>query len=282
MSETVPIPETVLREGKKLLLALPFYKTASPLTLFCLLALMDRSKMGVSLGFGDAFIIHSRNKLATQFVNSPLEWFFSCDDDMVLPFGDPNWFRGNTGLKMSDEFAGQHVINRLQSHNKTLVGVTYFGRWRGGHPVFAEGQQCEADLRRNGPRNELRPTKWVGTGGILIHRSVFLDIEKRFPHLSREANGGTGQWFSPSEHDLKNAVSEVGAVFDDLSKSDTVKIRDAREILEKAERQSKVHSSLGMGEDVTLCVRATQAGHQPFVDLGCWAGHVGNCVYPIL
>lgn len=276
----VPIPETLFREGKTLLLALPFYKTASPLTMFSLLALMDRSKMGVSLGFGDAFIIHSRNKLATQLVNSSLEWMFFVDDDMILPFGDAKWFNANTDLRFTEEFAGVNVINRLMSHKKTLIGVTYFGRWRKGPPVFAEGKALEASLRRDGPRNEIRPTKWIGTGGLLIHRSVLLDIEKRFPHLSRDENKGVGQWFSPSEHDLKNAVSEVKEVLEG-SISDAAKVLRVLELLRAAEARARAHSGLGTGEDVSFCVRAAQAGHQPFIDLGCWAGHVGSCVYPI-
>jgi hypothetical protein len=262
---------------------MPWYKTASPLTTFCMMALVDRTKMGVSLGFGDAFIAHSRNKLATQFVSSPLEWMMTVDDDMILPFGDANWFRGNTRFKkFPDQFAGLNAIDRLQSHGKTLVGVTYFGRWMEGLPIFAEGKASDIDLRRNGPRNEIRPTQWIGTGGLLIHKSVFLDIEKRFPHLSRAANNGTGQWFTSSEHDLRNSVTDIRKILEDNLLSEASRVARALEALNAAEAKSRAVSNLGVGEDVIFCRRAAQAGHQAFVDLGCWAGHVGNCVYPIL
>lgn len=268
-------PTVELREGRKVLIALPWYKSANPLTTFALLAMADRTKMGFSLGFGDAFIAHSRNKLATQFVNSPLEWMLMVDDDMVLPFGDAAWFNGNSGLKLPDHFAGMHTLNRLLSHGKTIVGATYFGRWKAGHPVFAEGQQMEKLLRAAGPRDEVLPTRWVGTGCTLFHRTAFLDVESRFPHLSRERNGGTGQWFTSSEHDLHQAVEDV------INRGPLQDVSEAIAILESALHKSSIHSNMGIGEDVQFCVRATQSGHQPFIDLGLWCGHVGNCVYPI-
>src|SRR5262245_1461716 len=117
------IPPEMLREGRSVLVALPWYKSASPLTTFSLLAMADRSRMAFSLGFGDAFIAHSRNKLATQFVNSKLEWMLMVDDDMVLPFGDAAWFNGTTQFKLADKFASMHTLNRLLSHGKTLVGA---------------------------------------------------------------------------------------------------------------------------------------------------------------
>ena len=36
---------------------------------------------------------------------------------------------------------------------------------------------------------------------------------------------------------------------------------------------------LGVGEDVSFCLRAQAAGHVPHVDLGLRCGHVGNYVY---
>ena len=34
-----------------------------------------------------------------------------------------------------------------------------------------------------------------------------------------------------------------------------------------------------MGEDVTFCIRAAAAGHQPHVDLGLICGHQGSKIY---
>lgn len=278
---TVPVPSDLLSEGRKVLMAMPWYKTASPLTTFSLLAMMDRSKYAITLNFGDAFVAHARNKIATQFLNSKLEWMWGADDDMIFPWGDANWFNAHTKLNLPPKFAGLHAIDRLVSHGKTLVGLTYFGRAEGFPPVFAEGEQLCKELLRDGPRDEVRPTKWVGTGGMLTHRSVFLDIEKTFPHLSREENDGMGQYYTSSEHDLHLAVDEVIRLIQDVDTGGSpANRREIVDILTRAKHKAKVHSGLGMGEDVQMCVRATQAGHQPFVDLGLWAGHVGGAVYP--
>lgn len=255
--------------------ALPWFKSASPLTTFSLLAMADRSRMAFGLGFGDAFVAHSRNKLATQFVNSKLEWMLMVDDDMVLPFGDAAWFNGTTQFKLADKFAGLHTLNRLLSHGKTVVGATYFGRWKAGHPVFAEGKAMEKLLRADGPRDELRPTRWVGTGTCLFHRSVFLDVERMFPELSREKNDGMGQWFTSSEHDLDKAVATI------LERGMNQDLKAALSELEEGRRRSKINSVHGIGEDVQFCVRASQAGHQPYVDLGLWCGHAGGCIFPL-
>jgi len=275
------INPSLLHEGKKVLIGLPWYKTASPLTSFCMMALMDRRKYGISLGFGDAFIAHSRNKLATQLLNSDFEWLLMVDDDMIIPWGDAKWFNDHTGLNLADKFAGLHTIDRLLSHRKTLVGALYFGRWHQAPPVFAEGRQMDKMLRTRGPVDEIRPTKWVGTGCSLFHRSVFLDIEKMFPNLSRERNSGNGQYFTSSEHDLCKAADQSQIIANDDSLTPEVRIAKIQELLRKAQAKSSVHSSAGMGEDVQCCVRATQAGHQPHVDIGLLCGHVGSAVYPI-
>ena len=93
-------------EGKKVLLLLPWYKTTNPLTTFCLLALLDRAKMGAAMEFGDAMIAHARNKLLDTLVNSGVEHGFFLDDDMIVPCGNAGWFNRYTGLAVPENFAG--------------------------------------------------------------------------------------------------------------------------------------------------------------------------------
>jgi hypothetical protein len=277
MSELVAIPDSALREKRRVLLALPWYRAAHPLTTVALLNLFQKDCMGVSISFGDAFIVHARNKLATKFLASKFDWVLMLDDDTVPPCGNAAWFNESTGLKLPEWAAGLNAIDRLVSHGKTLVGATYFGRSPDAPPVFAEGFQRRKELLRSGPLDQVVPTKWVGTGCLLIHRRVFEDIEKKFPHLSRAENNGTGQWFTSSEHDLRRALDEV------IAGLSTGAITEAEALvaLQREKQRSSVHSSLGMGEDVQLCVRATQSGHHPFVDLGLWCGHFGPACYPV-
>jgi hypothetical protein len=277
MSELVAIPDSALREKRRVLIGLPWYRAAHPLTTVALLNLFQKDCMGVSISFGDAFIVHARNKLATKFLASKFDWILMLDDDTVPPCGNATWFNESTGLKLPEWAAGLNAIDRLVSHGKTLVGATYFGRSPDAPPVFAEGFQRRKELLRSGPLDQVVPTKWVGTGCLLIHRRVFEDIEKKFPHLSRAENNGTGQWFTSSEHDLRNAVSEAIFIAKEYGDSGPA----MAEVLSAALQRSSVHSSLGMGEDVQLAVRATQSGHHPFVDLGLWCGHFGPACYPV-
>lgn len=260
-----------LFEGRSVYIALPWYKTTNPRTAFSLMAMLDRRRMAVSLDFGDAFVAHSRNKLADNFLKTKFEWMLMVDDDSVPPFGNAAMYNSFTGFELPDEFAGRHGIDRLLSHGKTLVGGMYRGRWPHSKPIFAEGPSVQSWIE-SGPKDELRQTKWVGFGFVLIHRSVLLDIEKKFPHLARKSDGTGGNWFTSSEHDLRHAVTELLA-------SNNAPSSDAWQSLSKALEASNRNSNLGVGEDVQFCRRAFQAGHQCYVDLGCVVGHLGEYCY---
>lgn len=237
------------------------------------------------LRWGDAFIIHSRNVLAQDFLKTGIEWQLCIDDDMVVPWGDAKWYRAFTGFHIPDRFAGLHTIDRLLSHGKTLVGALYFGRWVGGKPVYAEAQDKagveEAKFAARGPHDVCKITRWVGTGCMLIHRSVYLDIEKRFPHLARNPDkGDDGNWFTPDGGDIRGPFREALQILND-SGAPEGRMAKACEILEAAERHV-AKQGLGIGEDVSFCLRAADAGHSAHVDLGLMCGHVGSAVYPQL
>jgi hypothetical protein len=114
---------------------------------------------------------------------------------------------------------------------------------------------------------------------MLVHRSVYLDIEKTFPHLARDEQGNHGHWFTSSEHDLREASREALEVLEDVNTTEAARIVRAQQLISDASHRAKYHSGLGMGEDVQFCVRASQAGHQPHVDLGLICGHQGSFIY---
>jgi len=238
---------------------------------FSVMSLIDRTKTAAIMTFGDAFIVHSRNKLAAGFLQTKMEWMLTIDDDMVVPFGNAQLYNSFTGFNLPERFAGLNVVDRLLSHNKTLVGAFYRGRWPKGNGMYGEGHDPEElKFLKRGPHDLIKPTRWVGTGCMLIHRTVFLDIEKNFPHLARDADGKGGQWFTSSEHDLRAAFESV---------RDNQDTAQAMKIIRDAADKAKRHSSMGMGEDVQFCVRSAQAGHQPHVDIGCVCGHIGSYCY---
>lgn len=264
-------------EGKKVILLLPWYKFTNPVTAFSVMGLIDRAKVSVIMSYGDAFIAHTRNKLATQFLSTGIEWCLWVDDDMIIPWGNAVWFNSYTGLNLPKVYAGLHAINRLMHHQKSIVGATYYGRRWGGRPVYCEGASSkeEADYARRGPHNVIKPTRWVGTGCMLVNRQVYLDIEDKFPELKR-VDQRPGHWFTSSEHDLVHAATDCLDVLNDSRIDEKARVAKAREMLHDGRHRSLAHSRLGMGEDVQFCIRAANAGHQPFVDLGLVCGHVGN------
>ena len=268
--------------SKKVMLVFPWYKSTNPLTAFSVMQLSDKRRTASMICHGDAFVVHTRNTCADVFLQSNLEYMLTIDDDMVVPFGNAEWYRQNTGWRdYPDPFAGFNALDRLLSHGKSLVGALYFGRQPGySKPVFNEGAAnkiADADARRT-PRDELKPTKWVGTGCMLIHRTVFEDIEKKFPLLARGPGGKGGQWFTSTEH---NAMGWIDRTMKMLTEGpmDGEKAYKAHTMLSQAQSEARGNSSLGMGEDVTFCLRAREAGHQPFIDFGLVVGHVGYHVY---
>lgn len=274
-AQTLPAldPAPMEFEGKQVAICLPQYKITNPITMFSVMGLIDLSKVTVLMQFGDAFVTHSRNALASRFLKSGLPWSLWIDDDMVVPIGKARWFNDVTKLGLPDSFAGQHVLKRLMSHGKTLVGALYAGRHENGKPMYYEG--CASDQERayvRLPRDVVKPTKWVATGCMLVHRQVFLDISKRFPHLD-------GHWFSPSEHDLLDSARRAVAVLKEEKTEEDSRLARALQILKAGLHVAEQNSRMGTGEDVIFCYRATEAGHQPHVDLGCIAGHIGTKVY---
>lgn len=261
-------------EGKKLQICIPWYKSASPFTAFSLLAMFEKGKMGIIMNCGDAFVAHTRNKIARTFIDSGSEWSLWVDDDMILPMGNAAWYNAITGFNFADEFAGLHTVNRLLSHDKPIVGGLYFGRASNGRPMYAEGANSpqEAEQARQGPVDRCKPTKWIATGCLLIHRDVFLGIEKKFPHLK-------GNYFSPSEHDLIDSVENIQKLLSDQTVDPKTRIVRASTMLESGRLLSNTNSRMGVGEDVIFCTRAAAAGFQPHVDLGLVIGHVGAQVY---
>jgi hypothetical protein len=276
---TTPLTTVTILQ-KKVMLVLPWYKSTNPQTAFCVGQLMDKRRTASLLNFGDAFVVHSRNSCADHFLQSSLEYMLTIDDDMLVPFGNPQWYNAHTGFDLTEPFASFNTIDRLISHGKSLVGALYFGRYKNANPMYNEGAATkeEAAFARRAPHNLLKPTRWVGTGCMLIHRRVFEDIEKKFPKLARGSDGKGGNWFTSTEHGLADRVDRVRSMLAEGPMTGE-KCLKAYELLEAASAAAKNNSSLGMGEDVAFCIRAKEAGHQPYVDFGLVCGHIGQVCY---
>jgi hypothetical protein len=225
-------------QGRDLMVLMPSGRTTTPETMYSLLASFDRTTMQYNLQVGMTHI-QARNVLATRFLESGCQWSLWVDDDMAWPCGNPKWFKNITGRHdLSDRWAGMNAIHRLVSHQKTIIGGLYFGRVAPYTAQYAAAfaDSAESQMAKQGPFDKIKPTDWVATGFLLVHRSVYLDILDKNPSLR-----------SP------NTKSKPHAFFTPTGASNSLQ-----------------------GEDVAFCERARYAGHQPYVDLGCLVAHRGD------
>lgn len=264
---------------EKVMIVLPWGKMTNPLTAYSVMRLVDNRRHSVMLNYGDAFVVHSRNTCADLFLKSTCDWMLTIDDDMVVPFGSAKWFNANAGFNLKEPFASFNALDRLLDAGKALIGALYFGRHKFGAPMFGEGANVPsmAAHARKAPHDECVPTRWVGTGCLLIHRTVFEDIEKKYPNLARHGGKG-GQWFTSSEHNVVRDLEQMQKALATGPMSGE-KALAAYSMVEESLARARNNSSLGMGEDVAFCVRANECGHVPHVDLGLVCGHIGHAVY---
>jgi hypothetical protein len=282
-------------EGRQVSILLPFYKHVHPVTTFSLLGLLDRTKMGALMRHNDAFIVHARNVLAKQFLDTGVEWAFWADDDMVFPWGHAAWYNQMTGFNLPEKYAGKHILNALMSHGKSLVGGLYFGRNSTGRAMYYEAmlnssEGAQENLRAHkAPFDELKPVRWCATGALLTNRQVFLDIQKKFPHLAPQHPTEPWHFFSNSNDavvsKLTSLQDQVGIAHQDV-RAGTMTVPKMESFLEDVRVQlaeTKVKdiqiSRLQQGEDQTFGIRAGEAGHQSYVDMSVVVGHIGNTCF---
>jgi transcriptional regulator with XRE-family HTH domain len=230
--------------GKQAILLLPVYRTFNAdthFTLFANYAKYGPEKLGM-IQEKRTIIHEARNILAHKALKTDAKQFIMCDDDMILPCGNPALFNERYGAGVSVESASFNAISRLMSHpeDKKIVGALYFGRTSRGKAqcckAFADDGECEK--LRSGHYKGLMPDDWVGTGLIRIHRSVLEEMVKaidsgKWPECAPVGKDGWYGFFNP------------------------MRVR--------------------MGEDVSFGRRAKELGIQTYVDTSLICLHNGEC-----
>jgi hypothetical protein len=188
--------------GRDVFVAFPSYKFTNPATAWTLAAIaLDYGKERVrfDMELGDGMIYHARNRLAMKFLATDAKWMLFIDDDMIIPIGRPSFLRQMCRLPANfpDSSAGLQTIDRLLSHNRDLVGATYFGR----QPSAGSVNSLSTDSRYRELAAEFRdtilPCDWVGTGCLLVSRKVFELMQERFPELAPSQSGMPWNFFQP-------------------------------------------------------------------------------------
>jgi hypothetical protein len=160
------------------------------------------------LGFdiqSDTVIHRSRNVLAQRFLKSGALWSLWLDSDIVPPIANADWYRWITASQtVPDEACRYDVLERLLGHNKAMVGGVYASRrWHGQlviqpdiRPRSHEDKLLCNDLRKGTARG-LVEVDWIGFGCALVHREVFLEVQRRFPQLAPQAEFLPWRFFQP-------------------------------------------------------------------------------------
>lgn len=158
-------------------------------------AFLVNSAKKYELGYSwqaDTMIDRSRNMLADRFLKSGCKWSIWLDGDMGAPIGKPDYFRWLTNSEtINNEIASYEAIDRLMSHRKAVVGAVYASRRYRGNLVIqpeikprSHEDKLLANQIRRGQGQGLADVEWIGFGCALVHREVFMEIQRRFPQLA--------------------------------------------------------------------------------------------------
>lgn len=229
--------------GKKVAILMPSIRPIHIGVLKAITALYEKDKMQFYT-IADNSYVRARNNCAQWFLDSGCEYSFWIDDDTVLPHGDVNYYRSlSDNPNFPAGFININPIARLMQSNRTLIGACYFGRNPTGTAQFKEAYASVIanDAAHAGPRNIVNPTDWVGFGCTLVHRKVFTDIIEKIPDMIVK-----NQLFSQKFNYKYNFFDQI----------------------------DYEHS-----EDTSFCIRAKQAGHQPYVDMAVMPLHLGPVGY---
>lgn len=195
--------------GRDVFVGWPWYKTTNPVTAAVNVAMaldFGRDRIRFDMVIGDAMVYHSRNKIADAFLATDAKWLMMMDDDIIPSIGRPAWMRHwvEAARKLNDRVLQRHVLQKLLGHGKTLVGCAYFGRQEGGK-LMCSDQSLEREAREYADR--VVPVDWVGTGCLLVHRSVFDSVRASNPDLAPTQPGELFDYFRPIGHGRGEDIS---------------------------------------------------------------------------
>jgi hypothetical protein len=185
--------------GRDLMVGFPCYKTTNPVTAFAMIAMaldFGRDKIRFDMSIGDSMVYHSRNRLAEKFLQTDARYLLMIDDDIIPCIGRPAWMRSTvqSAQNVIDLPLQRHIIHRLLNSGKTLIGGAYFGRQEGAD-LMCSDQNLAASAKRYD--DIISPVNWVGTGCLLVHRSVFNDIKRKYPELATANPDAPFDYFLP-------------------------------------------------------------------------------------
>jgi hypothetical protein len=195
----------------------------------------------------------SRNHIVDDFLRSDVEWLRWLDADNVDKIGS---------------------IRRLLDTQKSLVTGIYTKRNSSGEPIayFAteEGYQHVGSYTPG----EIIPIEAAGLGGLLVHRSVFEDIQKNYRMFNIQGGGVV----TVHKDDIQGDVMDSDAAESDGQAIDGVLHLRLRQL---STRRPFAFFMLqfGRSEDYGFYEMAAHSGHPLWLDTGVEIGHIGEHIY---
>jgi hypothetical protein len=172
--------------------------------LWTMLYLAKKYEIGFDVQ-ADTMIARSRNVLAQRFLKSNALWSLWIDCDIAAPIANGNWFRWITAsTNISNESCEYDVLERLLGHRKAIVGGVYASRRYHGQLVIqpeikprSHEDKLLANQIRRGQGQGLAAVEWLGFGCCLVHKEVFLEVQRRFPQLAPQSEIAPWRFFQP-------------------------------------------------------------------------------------
>lgn len=236
-------------------------------------ALGDRLKIEFNYVAKDSLVCRARDKLAAAFLMGDCDWQLQIDSDIVFPYGIgqdlanyySNWMDTDTFNLFLNEgvFRMALTMNAIDEilrsgiqDGKKVVGGYYF--WRGGNknfneagslfdPLNEERWEIEFKLR---PDNYI-PTDRLATGFLLVHRSVYEAMDKKYPELA---------YTLPAIYPDKATMAYYTPM-----------------ITDEIYRGNK--SRFYRSEDYAFGYRAKECGFDPCLNMNLLLGHEGQTIY---
>jgi hypothetical protein len=165
---------------------------------------MKKNEMGLQI-MSDTVIHRSRNMLAHRFLKGGTTWSVWIDGDMAVPLANPEWYRWITGSNnVPQEYTNYDAIDRLLTSGKPIIGGVYASRKFHGQLVIQpeirprnHEDKLLCNNIRAGTARGLVEVDWLGFGCCLVHRQVFLEVQRHFPNLAPESEFAPWRFFQP-------------------------------------------------------------------------------------
>lgn len=209
-------------------IALPTYSQVMCEFAASLMALLGRVRCKIQFHGGDSLVTRARNNVTHDFLRTQIPWLLFIDTDLVF---------------------SPECILHLLSHGPSvpIVGGCYPRKKPGPAEWILNGLPNTSP----DPKTGLQEVYEIGTGMLLVHRSVFGAMKEAYPHLRYRCDGNkdirwdffpVGTWRGPEAKDGEEARY--------------------------------------LSEDWYFCQLARAIGYRIYADTKCWSKHIGMVAYP--